>query len=178
MPPGNSGPDNGRRGRRSAAAEHLAKTADEAARIARKLKKDGHAPPFGDPTSGVMLVVESPVGPRVVDALRRSLDSVGLDDAYAVPSSMGLLREMLLVAEPSILVAVGPHAAREIDSIQYPLARRQFSDAAEGDLFTWAAGTAGLLLPPLAPALDDEPAKRRFWRAFLALREPAMAGGA
>lgn len=177
MPPGNSGPDNGRKGRRSAATEHRAKTANEAARIARKLKKDGHAPPFGDPTSGVMLVVESPVGPRVVDALRRSLDSVGLD-AYAVPSSTGLLREMLLVAEPSILVAVGPDATREIDSIQYPLARRQFSDATVGALFTWTAGTAGLSLPPLAPALDNEAAKKRFWRAFLALREPAMAGGA
>lgn len=177
MPPGNSGPDNGRKGRKSAAAEHRAKTADEAARIARKLKKGGHAPPFGDLTSGVMLVVESPVGPRVVDALHRSLDSIGLDDAHAVPSSTGLLREMLLVAEPSILVAVGPDAAREIDSIRYPLARRQFSDATEGDLFSWTAGTAGLRLPPLAPALDDEAAKKRFWRAFLALREPAMAGG-
>lgn len=125
-----------------------------------------------------MLVVESPAGPRVVDALRRSLDSVGLGEAYVVPSSTGLLYEILLVAEPSILVAVGPEAAREIDSLQHPLARRLYSDTAEGDMFSWTAGTAGLCLPPLAPALDDEAAKKRFWRAFLALRGPALAGRA
>ena len=123
-----------------------------------------------------MLVVESPASPRVLDALGRSLDSVELGEAYVVPSSTGLLLEMLLVAEPSILVAVGSEAAREIDSLQYPLARSRFSDAAEGDLFSWTAGTTGLRLPPLARALDDRAAKKRFWRAFLALRRPALTG--
>lgn len=123
-----------------------------------------------------MLVVDAPAGPRVMDALGRSLDSVGLYEAYVVPSSTGLLLEMLLVAEPSILSAVGPDAAREIDSLEYPLARRPFSDAAEGEWFSWTAGTAGLRLPPLGPALDDDQAKRRFWRAFLALRDFASAG--
>jgi len=123
-----------------------------------------------------MLVVDAPAGPRVVDALRRSLDSVGLPEAYVVPSSTGLLPEMLLVAEPSVLSAVGPDAAREIDSLDHPLSRCPFSDAAEGELFSWTAGTIGLRLPPLAPALDDDGAKKRFWRAFLALRDPASTG--
>ena len=124
-----------------------------------------------------MLVVDAPAGPRVMDALRRSLDSVGLHEGYVVSSSTGLLLEMLLVAEPSILVAVGPDGAREIDSLDHPLARRPFSDAAEGELFSWTAGTTGLRLPPLAPALDDDGAKKRFWRAFLALRDPAGRPG-
>jgi len=123
-----------------------------------------------------MFVVESPAGPRVTDALQRSLDSVGLAEAYAVPSSTGLLHEILLALEPSILVVVGPEAAREIDALQYPLTRRPFSDAAEGDLFSWTAGTVGLRLPLLTPALDDEAAKRRFWKAFLSLRGPLLAG--
>ena len=157
----------------SAASDHRAKTADEAARLARQLSKEGHAPQLGDPASGVMLVVDAPAGPRVTDALRRSLDSVGLGEAYVVPSSTGLLLEMLIVAEPSILVAIGPDASREMDSLEHPLARRPFADAAEGELFTWTAGTIGLRLPPLAPALDDDAAKKRFWRAFLALRDLA-----
>jgi len=165
------------RGKPRAAGEHRAKTAEETARIARRLKKAGHPAPLGDPASGVMLVVESPAGPRVVDALRRSLDSVGLDHAYVFWSSTGLLLEALLVAEPSVLAAVSPEAAREIDALGHPLARRPFLEAAEGEWFSWTAGAAGLRLPPLAPALDDEAAKRRFWRAFLALRELSSAGG-
>lgn len=124
-----------------------------------------------------MIVVDSPAGPRVVDALRRSLDSVGLPEAYVLWTSTGLLMEAFLSAEPSVLAAVGPEAAREIDSLDYPLARRPFSEATEGEWFSWTAGAAGLRLPPLAPALDDERAKRRFWRAFLALRELAPYGG-
>ena len=172
------------RGSPTAAEEHRAKTAEEAARIARRLKKAGHPTPLGDPASGVMLVVEPPVGPRVVDALRRSLDSVGLNEAHVFWSSTGLLLEALLAAEPSVLAAIGPEAAREIDDMGYPLVhdmgyplvRRPFSESAEGEWFSWTAGAAGLRLPPLAPALDDEAAKRRFWRAFLALQELSPAG--
>ncbi len=169
--------DSGRIKPRSAAGEHRAKTAEETARIARRLKKAGHPTPLGDPASGVMLVVESPVGPRVLDALSRSLDSVGLREAHVFWSSTGLLLEALVAAEPSALAAVGPDAARELDALELPLSRRPFSEAAEGEWFSWTAGTAGLLLPPLAPALDDEAAKKRFWRAFLALRDLSSADG-
>ncbi len=165
------------RAKPNAAGEHRAKTTEEAARIARRLKKAGHPAPLGDPASGVMLVVESLAGPHVVDALRRSLNSVGLHEAYVFWSSTGLLLEALLAAEPSVLAAIGPEAVREIDDLGYPLARRSFSESAEGEWFSWTAGAAGLRLPPLAPALDDEAAKRRFWRAFLALRELSPAGG-
>jgi hypothetical protein len=68
------------------------------------------------------------------------------------------------------LVAVGPDVARAIDSLNYPLAKTGFSDAPEGSWFAWTKGTSGLRLPALAPALSDADAKRRFWRAFLALR--------
>jgi hypothetical protein len=92
-------------------------------------------------------------------------------------ASTGLLAREILAAEPHALVAVGPGAAREIDALGYPLAWSSFSEAESGVWFTWTKGTAGLSLPALVPALDDEGAKRRFWRAFLALRDLAPTSG-
>ena len=105
-----------------------------------------------------------------MEAIRKSLESVNLTGAYVTWSPSELLAEELLVANPSTLVASGPRAAKQIDDIGYPLVRQPFSEATEGALFSWTGGVTGLLLPPLAPALEDEAAKRRFWKAFLTLR--------
>lgn len=177
MPPG----DRETRGRaprgasRDAASDYRAKTAHEAARIARRLKGSVHPAPFGDPASGVVLVVEQPAGPRAVEALKRSLDFVGLPEAYVTWTYTGLLMQELLSTEPHALVAVGPGAVREIDALRHPLARASFAEAPEGTWFSWTRGTAGLRLPALAPALEDDAAKRRFWRAFVVLRDLAPA---
>jgi hypothetical protein len=128
---------------------------------------------MGDPASGVMIVLEQPVGPRILEALGRSLKTVGHEDAYVTYASTGLLAEEILSAEPHALVSIGPAAAREIDALDHPLAQNLFSEAEPGTWFSWTKGTAGLSLPPLAPALNDDAAKRRFWRAFLALRDLA-----
>jgi hypothetical protein len=141
------------------------------------MKRAGHPAPLGDPTSGIVLVVEQPVGPRILQALERSLKTVELPEAYVTFASTGLLAREILAAEPHALVAVGPGAAREIDALGYPLVRRSFSEAESGVWFTWTKGTAGLSLPALIPALDDEGAKRSFWRAFLALRDLATTQG-
>jgi uracil-DNA glycosylase len=85
-------------------------------------------------------------------------------------ASGDLLGEELSALEPQVLVAVGGEAARAIDDLRHPLARSTFLDAPEGAWFSWTRGTRGLRLPALAPALADDDAKRRFWRAFLALR--------
>ncbi len=127
---------------------------------------------MGEPSSGVMLVVEGPVGPRAVNALERSLEALELPEAYVTWTSEELFEEILL-CEPSALAAIGPEAARRIDGLGYPLARSRFSEAEAGVWFRWTGGTAGLLVPAIAPALDDEEGKRRFWRAFLALRDLA-----
>jgi hypothetical protein len=118
-----------------------------------------------------VLVVEPAAGAaadKVTNALYRSLAVVKLDGAYVTWSSPSLLEEILSL-EPSALVAIGS-AARMIDASGYPLARTGFSEAPEGSWFAWTRGTFGLRLPALAPALDNADAKRRFWRAFLALR--------
>jgi hypothetical protein len=156
---------------RDAASDYRAKVAHEISHLSRLMKEDGHPAPLGDPGSGVVLVVEQPVGPRVLQALYRSLKTVGLPEAYVTYASTGLLAQEVLATEPHALVAVGPGAASEIDALSHPLAQRSFSKAEIGAWFTWTEGTAGLSLPALIPALDDDRAKRRFWRAFLALRD-------
>jgi hypothetical protein len=160
----------GKRQPRDAADDYRDKTAHEVSRISRRMKESGHQAPLGDPASGVVLVVEQPVGPRVLKALTLSLQTVGLSAAYVTYASTNLLEEELLAAEPHALVAIGEGAARDIDEVGYPLIRQPFSEAEPGVWFSWTKGTAGLLLPSLTLALNDEAAKRRFWRTFLSLK--------
>ena len=156
---------------RSPVGDYHKKVTQEALGMARRLKQAGHPTPLGDPTSGVMVVVDQPIGPRVLDALRVSLETVKLLDAYVTWTSTGLLLEEVLSLQPSVLVSLGPEAARELDALNYSLSQNSFSDATQGAWFSWTSSAYGLSLPALAPALDDEGAKRTFWRAFLALRE-------
>lgn len=159
-----------RRASRDAASDYGAKVAHEISHLSRTMQEDGHPAPLGDPTSGVVLVVEQPVGPRVLQALDRSLKTVGFPFAYVTYASTGLLAQEILAAEPHALVAIGPGAAREIDALNHPLAQHPFSKAEMGVWFAWTKGTVGLSVPALIPALGDDGAKRRFWRAFLSLR--------
>lgn len=158
------------------AREYAAKTSHEVSGLAQRGKHTA-LEPFGDPLSGIVLVAEPPTveAVRTVDALRRSLAAVKLDLAYVTWAPLSL--EEILALEPTVLVAVGPAAARSMDSLHYPLAKTIFSEAPEGSWFVWTEGTAGLKLPTLGPALDDADAKRRFWRAFLALRVLSPDGG-
>ena len=165
----------GRRPPRDATSEYRAKVAHEFSDLSRLIVESGHPAPLGDPTFGVVVVVEQPVGPRVLQALERSLSTVGLQAAYVTYASTGLLAREILAAEPLALVAVGSGAARDIDALEHPLARTPFSTAETGAWFAWTRGTAGLSLPALVPALDDDGAKQRFWRAFLALKRLSPA---
>ena len=158
---------------RDPAGDYRAKTSYEISVVSRRMKESGNPAPLGDPTSGVVLVVEQPVGPRILHALERSLKAVGLPEIYVTYTSTGVLAEQILATEPHALVALGPGAAREIDALSHPLAQTLFSEAERGVWFAWTKGTAGLVLPSLAPALDDDAAKRSFWRAFQALRNLA-----
>ncbi|MBA4115932.1 MAG: hypothetical protein H0X71_05740 [Rubrobacter sp.] len=169
---------------RTAASDYEVKISQETIRLARQAAQEAHAgpSPFGDPLSGITLVIErvteegaARIEARMADALRRSLAAVKLDGAYVTWTHPDLLEELLSL-EPSALVAVGPGAARVIDSLAYPLAKEPFSEAAEGVWFAWTDGAFGLSLPALAPALTDPDAKRRFWRAFLSLRALATGG--
>lgn len=155
---------------RDAASDYRAKISRELSGISRRMKRSGHPEPLGDPLSGVMILLSQPTGPRVLDAISRSLETIDLDAAYVTYAATGLLGREILLTEPHVLAAIGPDAASEIDALELPLASKPFSTATEGVPFTWKKNTTGLLLPPLAPALDDTTEKHRFWRAFLTLR--------
>jgi hypothetical protein len=156
---------------RDASGDYREKTAYEISRLAKRIKEQGHPAPLGDPTSGVVLVVEQPVGPRVLEALKRSLEAVGLPQAYVTYEATGLLAQEILATQPQVLVAIGSGAVRDIDALDLPLVRQPFSDAEPGIWFPFTKGTTGLVLPAIVPALGDDAAKRRFWQAFLSLRD-------
>ena len=155
----------------NAASDYQSSIRDQALRISRHLKNSGHPEPLGDPLSGVLILLERPVGPRALNAIQRSLEVVRLPHAYVTWPSTGLLAEQITLSEPTVLAAIGPEAAQDIDSLHYPLAHNAFSDADEGTPFTWTKSTFGLLLPALAPALENETEKKRFWLAFLKLKD-------
>jgi hypothetical protein len=156
---------------RDAAGDYTRKTAYEVAHLSNRMKQEGHPAPLGDPTLGVVLVLEEPFGPRTIEALELSLKALSLQRAYVTYVSTGLLAQQIQTTEPGVLVAIGAGAARDIDAIDYPLVRQPFSEAEPGVWFPWTKGTKGLLTPALAPALEDDAAKRRFWLAFLTLRD-------
>lgn len=153
--------------------DYRRKASHEALGIARRMKRAGHPAPLGDPASGLMILVDQPVGPRLLEALQLSLETVRLPEAYVTWASTGLLFEELLSLQPSNLVSIGPGAAREIDALDYPLFRNAFADSTYGVWFSWTSSVSGLYLPPLAPALKDDKAKKTFWRSFLALHKLA-----
>jgi hypothetical protein len=156
---------------RDAVGDYTRKTAYEVSRLSSRMKGEGHPAPLGDPTLGIVLVLEQPFGPRTLEALELSLQAVGLQQAYVTYESTGLLAQEIQATDPNVLVAIGAGAARDIDAIDYPLVRQPFSEAEPGVWFPWTKGTKGLFTPALAPALDDDAAKRRFWSAFLTLRD-------
>jgi hypothetical protein len=156
---------------RDAAGDYARKITYEATRLSNRIKQEGHPAPLGDPTSGLVLVLEEPFGPRTIEALELSLQALRLEQAYVTYASTGLLAQQIQTTEPGVLVAIGAGAARDIDAVDYPLVRQTFSTAEPGVWFPWTKGTKGLLTPALAPALEDDAAKRRFWLAFLTLRD-------
>ena len=118
----------GKKPPRPAASDYEGKVSREAAKAARRADLSGAPRPFGDPLSGIVLVAQPPAAAAATDALRRSLAAVGLDGARVVWPAPDLL-ETLLSLEPSVLVAVGPEAARALDASGYPLAKGSFSNA-------------------------------------------------
>ena len=136
---------------RGATGDYRAKTAYEISVVSRRMKESGHPAPLGDPTSGVVLVVEQPVGPRILQALDRSLKTVGLPEIYVTYASTGLLAEEILAAEPHALVALGPGAAREIDALSHPPPRPSSPKPKRGSGSPGPTATRDSFCPPSPP---------------------------
>lgn len=150
--------------------DYRAKVLREAALLEQETVLSGQPQPLGDPASGVIFVMETPSSAQMEEAILKSLEALGLENAYLTWAQPDLLLRELLCMEPPALIAVGPGAAGRIVQTGYTLAQRDFSEAPEGEWFAWTKGIYGLRLPSLISALEDEDAKRSFWKTFQKLR--------
>lgn len=77
-----------------------------------------------------------------------------------------LTRELHIV-QPKLLVAMGDEALTFLNALEFPLADPLAPDAQGLQRFT--ATVEALVVPDIDAALDEAPAKTRFWNAFKAL---------
>jgi uracil-DNA glycosylase family 4 len=86
------------------------------------------------------------------------------DPAMADPSCVARLIEELAIVSPKIVVVMGPEALAVINELDLPL-RRELA-AEPGVLQRLTPSIEALYTPNIDEALDEEAAKRDFWKAF------------
>ena len=90
------------------------------------------------------------------------------DPSLADPACIGRLVEELAIVQPKILVVMGEDALEVVNDLDVPLSRGS-SIAEPGVLQSFTPSIDALYVPNIDEALDEESAKRAFWRAFQAL---------
>ncbi len=104
------------------------------------------------------------IDPRLIygtNCAKRANDD--LTDASGAPA-MFLLRE-IQITEPKIIVCMGPATAAFINLIKVPLAE-PIDPELIGQLQQLTPTIETLVTPDIDESLDEESAKRRFWKAF------------
>jgi uracil-DNA glycosylase family 4 len=86
------------------------------------------------------------------------------DTSLAAPECLGRLVEELAIVQPKIVVVMGPDALDTLNELALPLAREV--DARPGEIQSLTPSIQALYTPNIDTALDEETAKREFWRAF------------
>lgn len=71
------------------------------------------------------------------------------------------------IIQPKIIVVMGDPALETLNDLDLPLARPL--EPREGEIQAYTPACDALFVPELDEALDEEGAKRRFWRAFRTL---------
>jgi uracil-DNA glycosylase len=89
------------------------------------------------------------------------------DTELSAPECRARVAAELAVVQPRIVVVMGEEALAELNDLELPLARRV--GPAVGQVQRLTPSCEALYVPDIDAALDDEPAKREFWRAFRAL---------
>jgi len=89
------------------------------------------------------------------------------DPAEADPECVARLVDEINIVQPRIVVVMGEAALDELNGLAVPLARPL--DAREGEIQAFTPACDALFVPDIDGALDEEGAKRRFWRAFRTL---------
>jgi uracil-DNA glycosylase family 4 len=89
------------------------------------------------------------------------------DTELSAPECRARVLDEFAIVQPRIVVVMGEDALAELNDLGVPLGRELSADPGEIQKLTPACDA--LYVPDIDRALDDEPAKRAFWRAFRSL---------
>ncbi len=89
------------------------------------------------------------------------------DPVMADPGCVARLVEELAIVSPKIVVVMGPEALAVLSELDIPL-RRELAPAV-GEIQQLTPTMEVLYVPNIDDALDEEDAKREFWKAFRVL---------
>ncbi len=89
------------------------------------------------------------------------------DPALAEPGCIARIVEEIAIVAPKIVVVMGPEALAALNDVALPLARPL--EPAVGTIQQLTPSIEALYVPNIDDALDEEAAKRAFWRAFRVL---------
>ena len=91
------------------------------------------------------------------------------DTELSAPECRARVLDELAVVQPRIVVVMGPEAREELNGLGVPLGREIEPDPARIQRLT--PSIEALYVPDIDRSLDEERAKREFWRAFRSLGE-------
>lgn len=89
------------------------------------------------------------------------------DTELSAPECRARVLEELAIVQPRIVVVMGEDARVELNDLGVPLGREVADEP--GEIQRLTPSCDALYVPDIDASLDDEPAKRTFWRAFRAL---------
>jgi uracil-DNA glycosylase len=89
------------------------------------------------------------------------------DTALAAPECIARLVEELAIVQPKLVVVMGPEALEVLNELELPLAREVL--ATPGEIQELTPSINALYTANIDEALDEEHAKREFWKAFRVL---------
>jgi uracil-DNA glycosylase family 4 len=147
----------------------------------------------GHPQADIMLLKFAPVPSEIEEgvafygragsALMKSFKRLGIDPLAvygtvfvkcpvhdtddSAPACRARVREEIAIVQPRIVVVMGEEARLELNELGVPLGRP--IEAQPGQVQRLTPMCDALFVPDIDASLDDEGAKRSFWRAFRAL---------
>ena len=89
------------------------------------------------------------------------------DTDDSAPECRARVLEELAIVQPRMVVIMGEEALEELNALRVPMAAQVTESPGEVQKLT--ASCDALYVPDIDASLDDEEAKRAFWRAFRAL---------
>jgi uracil-DNA glycosylase family 4 len=149
----------------------------------------------GHPQADIMLLKYAPMASEIEEgvafygragsALMKSFKRLGVDPLavygtvfvkcpvgdtdLSAPECRGRVMQEFAIVQPRMIVVMGETALEELNDIGVPMGRRL--EPKPGELQRLTPSCEAIWCPDIDASLDDEAAKREFWRAFRALGE-------